>query len=264
MPYVKVETTVPRNRKFLQAGPAPSWLWLAGLCYCQDNLTDGFVPGEVLVTLVAKNAKQLVSHLEKAGLWRRVDGGWHIHDYLEHNRSAAQVAVLRANGKRGGRPQKNHIGFETNTKEATSLVSHGKTKQKTSVVSDAKTFAVSVSVADAVVGAGRGGQGETNPPMDEWFEDLKRAYPPQAVSSGHRTMTAFVDAVLSKGTPNVTFTVMLVNLENQKRGHQWRVKGMIPRLETWLRDGLWEQQHDEQPPAESAATHVLHVLGGRS
>lgn len=108
-----------------------------------------------------------------------------------------------------------------------------------------------------------GGAGETAPPADLWFEDLKAAYPPQSVSSGHLTMTAFVDVILSRGTPLPTFTAMMANLESQKRGHQWRVKGMVPKLEKWLREGLWEQQHDERAPvAEQLSNKTNRTLAG--
>ncbi len=98
-----------------------------------------------------------------------------------------------------------------------------------------------------------GGAGETVPPMDQWFLDLKAAYPPKSVSSGHLTMTAFVDAVVSKGTPLATFTVMLMNLESQKLGKQWLVDGMVPKLQKWLSEGLWEQRH---------APYVAHQAPG--
>lgn len=105
-----------------------------------------------------------------------------------------------------------------------------------------------------------GGAGETAPRMDRWFEELKAAYPPSAVSSGHLTMTAFVDAMLSHGTPEATFTVLMINLANQKQGHQWRVKSMIPRLDRWLREGLWEQQHEAAPPSTLVSDKTVRVL----
>lgn len=87
-------------------------------------------------------------------------------------------------------------------------------------------------------------------PFDQWFERLKSVYPSNRVTSGHRTMTAFVDA-LDKAPegPEPAFGRMLSNLANQKRGHEWRVKGMVPSLENWLADGKWEQEHSEQAPA---------------
>src|SRR5688572_5974240 len=107
MSHVRVDSSVPRNRKFLQAGPAPSWLWLCGLAYCQEGLTDGFIPDEAIDSLgVPKNARRLAAHLERARLWEKVDGGWQVHDYLKHNRSASTVRQIqddkRVAGARGG------------------------------------------------------------------------------------------------------------------------------------------------------------------
>jgi hypothetical protein len=86
-------------------------------------------------------------------------------------------------------------------------------------------------------------------PMDRWLERLKDDYPQQAVTSGHLTERAFFDAITSDPRgPKYAFEAMVSNLENQKRGYQWRVKRMIPRLDKWLREGLWQQQHEEHSP----------------
>lgn len=112
MTWLKIESSVPRNRKFLKAGPAASWLWVCGIAYCQEGLTDGYIPREALPTLgVVKDADRLATKLVISGLWDACEeGGWRVHDYLHYNRSAAEVAEIRASraagGKLGGRPNK--------------------------------------------------------------------------------------------------------------------------------------------------------------
>ena len=237
MAYVKVECSVPRNRKFVKAGPGPSWLWLCGLAYCQEGLTDGFIPDEAIEFLgvKAKVARALAHHLVDAGLWDVVEGGWRVHDYLAHNKSSDQVNELKgkqaAGGKLGGRP-----------------------KQKvpenlpiTSKVSVSKTFPVDVDVAaaEAVVVLKK-----EEPRFDVWFDRLKATYPEHRVNSGHITVTAFVD-VLQKAPegPSAAFDRMMANLQIQIDGHEWRVKGFIPKMENWLRSGAWEQRHEAIPVA---------------
>jgi hypothetical protein len=255
--YLKIECSVARNKKFLKAGPAPSWLWVCGLAYCQEGLTDGFIPSEALPHLGVKNAAQLATHLVKAGLWDEAPGGWNVHDYLEHNRSSADVAEIRkdrrASGARGGaasgharrrrddQPLKQNEGVCFDTPEAN-------TKQVSKpTVAVADNAAVAVAVLE-------GGPGETAP-MDVWFDRLKSQYPKHRITSGHTTMTAFCDALFSaKDGVAQAFTRMLANLENQKRGHEWRVKGMAPGLEKWLTSGAWEQQHDEAAPVADQLT----------
>ena len=106
MAWMKVESSVARHRKFVQAGPAASWLWLCGNAYCQEGLTDGFIPCEALEYLGVKQPRRLVPALVRAGLWDDVDGGWRVHDYLDHNKTADEVQRIRserrAAGARGG------------------------------------------------------------------------------------------------------------------------------------------------------------------
>lgn len=107
MAWVRIESAVARHRKFQQAGPAASWLWLCGLAYCQESLTDGFIPSEALPYLGVKRPLTLVPDLIRAGLWEPCDKGWHVHDYLDHQKSAATMTAIsherKKNGAAGGR-----------------------------------------------------------------------------------------------------------------------------------------------------------------
>lgn len=125
MAHIRVETSVPRHRKFLAAGPDAAWLWLCGVCYCQDGLTDGHIPAVALPMLgvpMAK-AKRLAGVLVTVGLWEVAADGWTVHDYLDHNNDADYVRSVRESraegGKLGGRPKKtfpqNLQGFGSQT-----------------------------------------------------------------------------------------------------------------------------------------------------
>jgi len=107
MAWVRIESSVSRHRKFQQAGPAASWLWLCGLAYCQEGLTDGFIPTAALPYLGVKPAKKPAAALVAAGLWHPCPGGWRVHDYLAHNREASSIRRVqderRAAGAVGGR-----------------------------------------------------------------------------------------------------------------------------------------------------------------
>lgn len=110
MAWIRVESSVARNRKFVKAGPGPSWLWLCGLAYCQEGLTDGFIPTEAIDFLGVKSARHMVKHLVSAGLWDAIDGGWQVHDYLDHNKPASEVRRIIADrrdaGANGGRARR--------------------------------------------------------------------------------------------------------------------------------------------------------------
>jgi hypothetical protein len=96
MAWVRIEASVPRHWKFQQAGPAASWLWLCGNAYCQDGLTDGFIPVEALPFLGVKGPTPLVKRLLEARLWEACEGGWLVHDYLAHNKPASEIRRIQA------------------------------------------------------------------------------------------------------------------------------------------------------------------------
>lgn len=181
MAYLKIECSVARNRKFVKAGPAPSWLWVCGLAYCQEGLTDGFIPSEALKYLGVKNAAQLASHLVKAGLWDVVDGGWLVHDYLEHNKSAADVEAIRASraagGQLGGRPRKNLPDNlkvsdpKPSTKPHPNLTENPSTATATEAATATATPTASVTFAHTPIVARRR--------LDAAWEGAKGLYVPQ-------------------------------------------------------------------------------------
>jgi len=247
MAHIQVQASVRTNRKFIKAGPAPSWLWLCGLGYCQDALTDGFISEEALPFLGVKNAKQLAHHLERAGLWEKVDGGWRVHDYLKHNRSAAEIEDLKARkrngGKHGGRPRKTSEVIE----QETSQVSPQLTSQKTSPE-------MSRDVAVAVV--------EDELPMDVCARELVNVMHPSG-----RCHAGLVEQPLYKAltdgqlapTPREAWVALKARLESHKQSARWR-RGMVPRLDRWLRDGTYLQELPEFTTTELVNDREMGTL----
>src|SRR5262249_9944082 len=97
------------------------WLQVQALCYCNRNLTDGFVPAPIARGFLAKLSSweddegrlwkpSLLSGMQsidadevdwialvvKAGIWLVVPGGYRIHDYERYQRSKAEVLAARA------------------------------------------------------------------------------------------------------------------------------------------------------------------------
>ena len=73
-------------------------LYVAGIGYARQYLTNGFVPdGFVrscgLVQTPQSVAKVLSSRAVR--LWRKVEGGYEIHDYFHYNRNARDVRQIR-------------------------------------------------------------------------------------------------------------------------------------------------------------------------
>lgn len=108
MSWVKIAHGFPSHPKVIEAGSRAAYLYVCGLCYANEHLTDGRLPRAVLPALApgVRDARRLAARLVNAGLWETTSFGWQIHDYEEYQRSADQVrAGLRADRERKRRPE---------------------------------------------------------------------------------------------------------------------------------------------------------------
>lgn len=114
MPWVKLDDQFLNNTKTRAAGVQGRALYIAGLLYCAQLLTDGRIPAKDL-PLVAASAEVPVRHakvLVEFGLWERDPSGYVVHDYLTYNPSAEQVRAERlaaAERMRRHRDRKNGV-----------------------------------------------------------------------------------------------------------------------------------------------------------
>lgn len=108
MAWVKLDDQFPDHPKVERAGERAAWLFVCGLCYCAEHLTDGFIPASKAQRLT-KSAGPRIRTLLDVGLWERVEGGFRVVGYLEYQPAGASVKERRADisrkrseaGKRG-------------------------------------------------------------------------------------------------------------------------------------------------------------------
>lgn len=132
MAYAQIDTGALSHPKILRLTAEAFRVWVAGLAYCQEHLTDGRIPGCALAALPVHVTRGDVDELLAAGLWRRdgapdqapnsarsgararrsgldLDVVYLVHDYLQWNDSKEVVEQKRARWrdekrrKRGGR-----------------------------------------------------------------------------------------------------------------------------------------------------------------
>ena len=230
--YVKVECSVPRHPKFLKAGPAPAWLWLCGLTYCQDGLTDGFIPDMAIDSLgITKNARRLAEHLVTAGLWEKVDGGWRVHDYLEHNKPAISVREIKDRRKAFGQLGGVASGFarrSTDAKQSASPSSkqNGSSKNLERLQPTCEPTCTDASASEVVAVAG----------MDSAFARFQARYPPSRVKGGYMVEQLFIQAYQQLGEK------LFAVLENHRASEQWQKPALIPGMDRWFKEELWRQE----------------------
>lgn len=122
MGWVRLDDEFYDHPKFEAAGPLGIALWTAALGYCNRKLSDGKLPRSVMRRLLDfdevawkvwvsdaaggrweyrdADPLELADHLVECGLFERGPGGsYAIHDYLDFQPSAAEVAKKREDNK---------------------------------------------------------------------------------------------------------------------------------------------------------------------
>lgn len=126
MNWSKIDDGFFDHPKVLIAGEDAANLYVRGLVWCCRHLTDGAIPREALRTLTTRrDAAALAVKLVSAGLWEPREGGWAVHDFHDHNPTAAEVKARRSElsakraeaGKRGGIRSGQVRGGEANAKQ---------------------------------------------------------------------------------------------------------------------------------------------------
>ncbi len=98
MPWFKVDDGLPSHRKVLalprgQRRLAAMGAWTLCGAWASKNLTEGRVPAAVVEEYAIPG--RVVADLLDVGLWRRVDNGYVMHDFLDYNPTAERVREER-------------------------------------------------------------------------------------------------------------------------------------------------------------------------
>ena len=105
--WVKLDDDFVDHPKIVAVGPLAGWLFVAGLCYANRLLTDGFIPENQIIRLLPKASgltrgvtKQLATKLCRVGLWKSTEvrhvKGYRVHDFFDYQPSKKQVLLERA------------------------------------------------------------------------------------------------------------------------------------------------------------------------
>jgi hypothetical protein len=153
MSWVRLDDAFPEHPKVLAAGPLAGWVHVCGIAYCNRNLTDGFVPRAAAHKLADfdhigvetggvegmfsvgydVDCEDLVQTLCDIRLWKEVDGGYIIHDYLDYQLSRKEILELRKKrseaGRKGGLKTSRLRGTEASATASATASAQAKPKQ---------------------------------------------------------------------------------------------------------------------------------------
>lgn len=119
MSWVRTDDQMPRHPKIWPLSDAAYRLHHHGLSHCAAYATDGLVSLSYIDTLTpaGRKARKQADELVAAGVWEAVPGGWQIHDYLEYQLSASEIAEQRrqaAERQRRLRDQRKQLRISVN------------------------------------------------------------------------------------------------------------------------------------------------------
>lgn len=95
MPWANFDDAFTEHPKIDALTDAAFRLHVAGICYSNRHLTDGYIDANRIARLVPRYKRSALQELMHGGLWLPADGGYRIHDYLDWNRSKQQIEQER-------------------------------------------------------------------------------------------------------------------------------------------------------------------------
>jgi hypothetical protein len=102
-PFAMIEYELRTNPKVMVTGPAGVGLYVLGILWSAEHLTDGWIPEDEALRLVAVESgpsmTELIERLVQAGLWEHDDGGYRVHDYTEHQTPKSTVLAKRVKSR---------------------------------------------------------------------------------------------------------------------------------------------------------------------
>ena len=109
--YAPLSSNYCKDPKVIAAGEKAELLYLRGLAFCAEAMTDGLISDGQLSRFVGAGltgVKQRADALVRVGLWTRTENGYLVASWLKWNRSLAEIKRLRADDaarkQRGAKP----------------------------------------------------------------------------------------------------------------------------------------------------------------
>lgn len=131
--YARFDIGMDEHPKIMLLSDAAFRALVESTLYARRQLTDGFLNERVaLRKWGAEVAAELAANDAERPSWVRVDGGWQIHDFAEHQTTRADIEAKREAGSKGGRAKaQNAVARASDSLEHSASTSDGTSVAKT-------------------------------------------------------------------------------------------------------------------------------------
>ena len=105
MTWVNLDDQMPGHPKIISLSDGAFRLHVSGIAYCNRFLTDGIIRVEAIVQLMPRYRRSYLDELVQRMVWMEIMAAtvYEIHDYLDWNKSKAEVEERRKARAEGGR-----------------------------------------------------------------------------------------------------------------------------------------------------------------
>jgi hypothetical protein len=98
--FIRLSTQVLTDAKIISAGPEATVLWIKGLLYAKEHLTDGIVPADALplISIGLTDVDSAVKRLIQIDLWAPCAEGYTVGSerWARHQTTKVEVETIRA------------------------------------------------------------------------------------------------------------------------------------------------------------------------
>lgn len=95
MPWANFDDKFPKHPKIVRLSNPAFRLYVSGICYCAEHLTDGLIDADMIPMLMPGYRPRYLAELVERAAWVRHGQVYEVHDYLQWNRSKKEVVEER-------------------------------------------------------------------------------------------------------------------------------------------------------------------------
>lgn len=228
--YAKFDIGMDEHAKIMLLSDAAFRALFESTLYARRQLTDGFLDARVVARKWGDDvAQELTTNDPEKPSWRKVDGGYQIHDFAEHQTTTADIEAKREAGRKGGLAKAKQTPSETEAPAKHLL-------DECSSTSLAKTETETESLKKT-------SSSPATPSME--FDQFWAQYPRKVGKLAGKK--AFDKAMKLTTLENILQGVALL-----KRETAGKETTFIPHPATWLNDGRWDDEPIRTKPAANS------------
>ena len=231
--YARFDIGMDENPKILMLSDAAFRTLIESTLYSRRQLSDGFLDDRIVSKRWSMDTVQeLSSNDPEKPSWIKVDGGYQIHDFAEHQVTTADIQAKREAGRAGG------LAKASNSVAPASKVLEQKasnTLAKTETETELKDLS------------------STPDEFDQWYA----RYPKKEAKENARK--AFI-----KARRKASLETLIDGLERYKESVKGKDRQYIALPASWLNAGRWEDEAPQQSVIDGPWSKSFHERGQRA